>query len=225
MPIVTSVEPQKKNPKRFNIFLDNQFAFGADADLVVNFRLTLGKIIQKEDLEKILFEAEVGKLMERMYGLFSIRQRSEKEVRDYLKLRNFKLKIKDREEISDLVIDSLIEKLKETELINDLEFAKAWIESRRRSKQKSLRVIKMELSQKGINREIIEEALRLVDTRSGQVSEEDLAKLALEKKMRIWKNLPEQEFKKKAYEFLLRKGFEYSVIKEVIEESLIFVEK
>ena len=73
MPKVTSVEPQKKNPNRFNIFLDNAFAFGADEDLVVEHRLIVGKILEPDQVERLLFESEVGKLMERMYRLFSVR--------------------------------------------------------------------------------------------------------------------------------------------------------
>lgn len=218
MSTITSVESQKNNPKRFNIFLDGEFAFGADEDLVVNRRLVVGKIITTDELNKILFEAEVGKLMERMYRWFSIRQHSEKEVRDYFKIKNQKSKIKNEEQISQLIIDAVVETLKKKGLLNDLEFAKAWVQARRKSKQKGIRAIKAELFQKGIDREIIEEVLRLADARSGQVSEEDLAKLALEKKMKYWKNLSPLEFRKKATEFLLRRGFDYETAKKVIVE-------
>ncbi|MBU1126899.1 RecX family transcriptional regulator [Patescibacteria group bacterium] len=207
MPKITSVELQKKNKHRFNIYLDGEFAFGADEDLVVNRRLVVGKIISPEDLNKILFEAEVGKLMERMYRLWSIRQRSEREVREY-----FRNKKKD---ISQLVIDTLIENLKKKGMINDLEFAKSWVEARRKSKQKGIRVIKQELYQKGIDKEVIEEALSV--KREGE-SEENIARQALEKKMRVWKNLDPQKFRQKATEFLLRRGFEYEIVKEVIEK-------
>ncbi len=212
---VTSVELQKKNLHRFNVYLDGEFAFGADEDLVVNRRLVVGKIISPEDLNKILFEAEVGKLMERMYRWFNLRQHSEKEVRDYFRLRNLKLKIKNEEQVSDMAVDALIENLKRKGMVNDLEFAKSWVEARRKSKQKGIRAIKAELYQKGIDKEIIEEVLRL---RSGQVPEEELAKQALEKKMRIWKNLDPQKFRQKATEYLLRKGFEYDLIKGIIEK-------
>ena len=116
---ITSVEPQKKtlrlrsgrDPKRFNVFLDGEFAFGADEDLVVNRRLVPGKEISKDDLEKILFETEVGKLMERMYRLFNIRQRSEKEIREYFRIKNYELRIKNKEQVSNLTLESLIETL------------------------------------------------------------------------------------------------------------------
>lgn len=213
MPKITSVEPQKRS-KRFNIFIDGQFVFGADEDLVVSERLIVGKEISPENLQKLLFEAEVGKLLERIYGLVSIRLRSEREIRDYFRRKNYELRIKGKEEKSQMVIDLAVEKLKEKGLINDLEFAKSWVEARRRSKQKGINALKAELYQKGIEREIIEEVL------SGQVtgdSEEELARKALEKKMKSWKNLERGEFKKKAYGFLMRKGFNYEVAREVVE--------
>jgi len=203
MPKVTSVELQKKNPRRFNIFLDGQFAFGADEDLVVNRRLVVGKEILPEDLNKILFEAEVGKLMEKMYRLFGIRQRSEKEVRDY-----FRIKLR---ETSQLVIDATIDSLNKKGLVNDEQFAKSWVESR--SKKYGVNRIRQELFQKGIDKEIIDEAV-------GGISNEEIAEKALEKKLKNWKNLKPWEFKKKAYDFLMRKGFEYEVVKMVIEKSV-----
>src|SRR3989338_2417073 len=143
---ITEVSPQKKNLKRFNVFLDGVFAFGADEDLIVDRRLLVGKILNTEDLEKLLFEAEVGKLMERMYGLFNIRQRSEKEIKDYLRNLSFKRKIKDSEEISVQAIELLVSKLKQKRLLNDKEFATSWFEAR--SKKKGLQAIKAELYKK-----------------------------------------------------------------------------
>lgn len=206
MPKITEVVPQKKNPKRSNVFLDGEFAFGADEDLVVSRRLVVGKVITPEDLEKILFEAEVGKLMERMYRWFSLRQHSEKEVRDYFRVRN--------KEISKLVVNALVENLKKKGMVNDLEFAKSWVEARRKSKQKGIKAIKQELFQKGIDKEIIEEVVRLQVT---GYNEEELAKQALEKKMKYWQNLETLEFKKKAYELLMRKGFDYDIVKKVLD--------
>lgn len=214
MPKITSVEPQKKNSKRFNVFLDNTFAFGADEDLVVNRRLVVGKIIISEDMEKILFEAELGKLMEKMYRLFNIRQRSEREIRDYLKKLSYKRKFKGQEALSPFIIDAVVDLMKRKSMIDDEKFALAWMESRRRSKKKGIRAIKSELFQKGIGKEIIE---TMDNGQWTMDNEQGLAKEALEKKLKAWKNLTDMEFRKKAYDFLARKGFEYKVIKETIE--------
>ncbi len=217
MPKITSVELQKKNPHRFNIYLDGTFAFGADEDLVVENRLVQGKLLEESDVEKLLYEVEVGKLMERMYRLWNIRPRSEKEVRNYLKNLSFKRKLKGQEEISPMVIESLKDKLKKKGMLSDEQFAKMWVEARRKSKQKSKIALKAELYQKGIDHELIDEVL---DEEITPESEEQLAKQALEKKMRVWKNLPISEFKKKSYEFLMRRGFEYEIVKGVVEKII-----
>lgn len=209
---VTQVEPQKKNSKRFNVFLDGKFAFGADEDLVVNRRLIVGKEISEEDLEKILFEAEVGKLMERMYRLFNIRQRSEKEVRDYLKRLSFKRKIKEQDDISEVAVEFLIERLKTKGMINDQNFAYEWTRARRISKKKGKNAIKAELFQKGISKEVINEVI------SENGDEESIAYQALEKKMRVWKHLSEMEIRQKGIQFLVRRGFDYDLAKTVVEK-------
>ena len=209
---VTQVEPQKKNPNRFNIFLDGKFAFGADEDLVVNRRLIVGKEIDPGDLDKILIEAEVGKLMDRVYGLFSIRARSEKEIKDYLKTASYKRKLKGEEPISEMVANAVIDRAIQKGLINDLDFAKAWAESR--SKTRGWQRVKQELFQKGIGREIVDE---LNDSNHFREDEQKTAERLLEKKNRLWSSLPPIGFRKKATDYLMRKGFEYSVAASVID--------
>ena len=211
---ITSVEPQKKNRKRFNIFLDGIFAFGADEDLVVDRRLVIGKEITPPDLEKILKETEVGKLMERMYGLFNIRTRSEKEIKDYFRMLSFKRKVKGDEEISNMVVDNIIEKLIKKSMVDDLIFARSWMEAR--SKKYGINRIKQELYKKGINREIIDEIVG----GEGLENVELVAQKLLDKKIGRWKNLKPMEFKKKAYDFLLRRGFEYELVKGIVEKEL-----
>src|SRR3989338_1245670 len=214
MPKITSVEPQKSSKRRFNVFLDGQFGFGADEDTVVRFRLISGKEIPAEDLEKVIFETAVGKLMDRMYNLLSFRATTEKEIRGYLKRLNFKKKIKDQEQLSEIVQDALIARLKTKGLLNDLEFTKAWVLSR--GSKKSLMVVRGELIKKGVSREIIEQVL----SEEGVTDQTKIAQSLLEKKWPRFNNLPPIERKKKAIEFLLRRGFSYDIAKTVIENLL-----
>jgi regulatory protein len=213
---ITTVERQKKNTSRFNVFLDGQFAFGADEDTVVNNRLIIGREISQEDLQKILLDTEVGKLMERMYRLFGMRQRSEREVRDYLRRLSFQRKVKDKEELTEVVVEALIDNLKRKEMINDEAFARTWVESRRRTKQKGDRIIRAELMQKGVDRETIEE---IFNQSEESADPNALATKALEKKMKSWRGLEKQDFTKKGLEFLMRRGFDYDVSKAVVSDA------
>lgn len=149
-------------------------------------------------------------LLNKVYRLLSIRLRSEKEIRDYLRVKG----VRDKGVLGQEVIEQIIDKLKQLNLINDLEFAKKWYESR--SRKKGMRVIRLELIQKGISKDIIEQI-----TGDGLLVHEEgqSARQLLEKKMKIWKNLPLLEFKKKAYEFLLRRGFNFDVVRVVVEKT------
>lgn len=219
---ITLVKPQtfrlRSGSRRFNIYLDGEFAFGADEDLIVERRLIVGKLLTASDVEQLLNEVEVGKLMERMYRLFNIRQRSEKEVRDYLKNLSFKRKVKGQEEISSYIIDVIVQALKRKGLLNDEEFARAWVEGRRRSKKKGKIALKQELFQKGIDRDIVNELFS--NSAIEQLSEEDLASQALERKLNSWKVLEPLDFKKKANGFLQRKGFEFEVVNKIVENTI-----
>lgn len=144
-------------------------------------------------------------LLQKVYRFLSFRDRSEKEIRDFL----IRKKAQNPDEI--------IEQLKEQGLINDERFAREWVEARRRSKQKGVKALRLELWQKGIDREIIEEVTRVESLES---SEEQIAEKALEKKTKIWKNLEPMEFRKKATNFLMRKGFEYETAKKAIDKFL-----
>lgn len=212
---ITSVEPQKKNPKRFNIFLGGKFGFGADVDTVVSKRLVVGREFSEQELEEILLETEVGKLMERVYKLLVVRARSEKEIRDYFRRKNIENKVKDREQISELLIDLVVERLKQKGLLNDEQFARDWVEARRKSKHKGKIALKMELFQKGIDSSIVDEAL-VID----EEGERLLAEKAIEKKLRVWRDLEPVKLKRKVIEYLMRRGFEYQVALGVVVKML-----
>lgn len=156
-----------------------------------------------------------SKILERIYRLISLRQRSEKEVRDYFRIKNQQLRIKGKELHSNSVIEDTVKKLKELRLVDDEQFAKAWIESR--SRKKGMRVIKQELFQKGISKEIIEEVTRY---KIQDINEQETATRLFERKINAWKNLEPLKFKKKAIEYLMRRGFEYEIIKDIIEKYI-----
>lgn len=150
------------------------------------------------------------KLLQKVYRFLSFRDRSEKEIRDFLQRK--------KNENS----DEIIEKLKEQGLIDDEKFAKEWAQSRRR--KYGLRRIKQELVQKGISRETVEsimyQVLSLPAGEAGIKGEEEIASEALEKKAKSWQKFEAVDFKKKAIDFLMRKGFEYEVTKKVVDKFL-----
>jgi regulatory protein len=148
---------------------------------------------------------------EKFYNLalrfLSYRPRSEKEVRDKLKTK----------QVDPSIVEKIIAKLKEKKFIDDEEFARGWIEGRIRFKPRSVRLIAIELKQKGIEKEIID---KLLNTEETSVSDLDSAKKLVEKKFKKFKALPKQEIYEKLGRFLASKGFNWDTIKKVIDGEL-----
>lgn len=140
----------------------------------------------------------------------SRRQRSEKEIRDYLKK-----KFNDLDQI-----DKVVTKLKEQRFLDDYEFAKTWIENRIRLKPKGWSALAFELKLKGISKEIIEE-LRIKNYESKTISEKDIIKELIKKRIDKYVNLPKQKIYQKLGGFLLRRGFGIQDVKACIDEFLV----
>lgn len=134
----------------------------------------------------------------------SYRSRSEKEVRDYL------LKKKTDQKI----IDQVIEKLKTQRFINDREFARIWFSSRVSSKPRSIKLIKLELKRKGIDKSLIETA---IEDSEFKVNDLEIAKNLVQKRVKRYKGHPKEEVYEKLMRFLASKGFDYEIIKEALK--------
>jgi regulatory protein len=143
-----------------------------------------------------------------LYRYLTIRNRSEKEIRDYL--------IKKQAEPH--VIKSLIALLYEQKFLNDETFARMWVKSRANFKPRGKRMLAMELSQKGIAKEIIEKVLH---EENEEIPDElTQAKNSIKKRIEKVKDLPRQEIYQKVGAFLARRGFGWDIIKKAIDESL-----
>lgn len=173
-----------------------------------------------------------------------IRFRSEKEIRDYLKKKinprhprpdrgsnQMDSRLRENDESKDEIaqtIDLVIHKLKQQKFLNDEEFAKMWIRSRTEFKPKGERLIRLELQQKGVAKDIVDKAFEAFDSAplgnpQGEQTEKKrdeltLAKEILEKKRKKFEVMERQERFNKAGSLLARRGFNLDEIKKAIED-------
>ena len=137
------------------------------------------------------------------------RQRSVKEMQDYLKKKNVP------EEMSKRVIAKLLE----DKFLNDVSFAREWIESRARFRPKGRRVVEMELKQKGIPNDIIEEVFS--DEPSEDVPDEkEQLKRLVEQRIGRYEGMTRNEIYQKLGAYLGRRGFSWDQIKHSIDARL-----
>jgi regulatory protein len=152
---------------------------------------------------------QFGKYLDKTYHFLSFRPRSEKEVRDNL------AKKKAPQEI----IDRVLTQLKDHKFVNDEEFARWFIEQRLRFRPKSLNLIKLELKQKGISKDVIDE-LAIRNNEFGAETDIESAKKLVEKKIDKYRDLDKQEIYHKLGAYLARRGFNWDTIKKSIDEFL-----
>lgn len=195
---ITAIEPQKKNPNRVNLYLDDQFAFGLSR--IVAAWLLTGQSLSEEKIASLQLEDAREIAMQKALHFLGYRARSSQEVRANL----------EKHEIPDVVIESTLKRLHESNLLNDQDFAKAWVENRNTFRPRSRRVLSVELHRKGLKNEIIDEVLGNIK------DEETLAMEAARKQVRKLQGLSFQEFRQKLGGFLGRRGFSYAVCASVI---------
>ena len=160
------------------------------------------KVLTPHDMDK---ELKRGKSY--CLRLLSLRPRSEYEI---------DIRLKDKGYAGDLR-KVLLGSLKKEGLVNDLEFAKEWIDWRLRSSPRAKRMIKAELRKKGVPESIVEEA---IGNKYEKIDERVIARSLLRKKLSGEKESSSLKLKGKLYWFLDSKGFDEEVIEDILNEEI-----
>ncbi|SFE55474.1 regulatory protein [Bacillus sp. OV194] len=206
MALITKITTQKKNSDRFNVFIDQgngeEFGFSVDTDILIKYKLKKGLEINTGELSSLLYEDEIKKGFNRALQFLSFRMRSEKEVYDYLK----------KNEYEDSVIEEVIKRLIEYKYLDNAEFAKMFVRTRKNTTSKGTGVIARELIQKGISSDHMEAALK-------EFPYEEQLESAInfvQKKSNQSKGISSSERKNKVSQQLLQKGYSWEVIEEAL---------
>jgi regulatory protein len=205
---ISKITTQKKNSERFNIFIKKKeqesYAFSVDQDVLINYGLRKGMELDNSLINEILYKDEIKKAYNQSLNYLSYRMRSAHEVAQYLK----------KKEAEPPIIEEVIAKLFSYNFLNDLEFAKAFVRSKKNTSIKGPIVIKNELKEKGVSIAHIEEGLKEYSY------EEQLekAKIFAEKKVEKEKRRSMKEVNDKVRQGLMVKGFSSDIINEVLAE-------
>lgn len=198
---VTQLEVQKKNKKRVSVYLDDHYAFGLSVFAAA--RLSMGQTLSEAAIEALKQEDQDERAYEAAIRFLGYRARSVKEMRVYLREKKYPKPCRDR----------VIARLNEQKYLNDEDFARLWVENRRRLNPKGAWMLKQELLQKGVAEDRIEQVLAPYDEQAGALE-------ALAPKLRQWKTLDKDTLKKKIYSFLSQRGFSYETTGDIVDRVL-----
>lgn len=201
---ITKIEAQR-NPSRVNIYIDGEFAFGLDKELVFKHSLKKNQTLEESFIKNILIEDEKRKVIDSALNYLSYRSRSEKELREKLEQKDF------NPDHIDEALNYCIDK----GYINDREFARSFIKDKININKHGSYRIKYELYQKGISDSIINELIE--DSNDNEY--ERALKLA-EKKVYSYRKDDYQKKYRKLGGFLQRRGYPFDVVSRVLREVL-----
>jgi regulatory protein len=198
---ITAVTPQKNATDRYSIFLDDEFAFGLGVDVVVEFGLHAGMVLDEASIAEIRDREEIVKATNAGLSLLGYRARSTGELETRLRQKGF----------SPAAITAAIAKLEGWHYLDDEEFAQSWVEQQQTHRPRSRRALQQELRTKGIDREVIESTL--------EETEIDEAADALELARKKWASLasqPPEVRQRRLSGFLARRGYGFDIVRKVI---------
>ena len=199
---ITKIEKKKR---LYLLELDDSEKLYITEDTIVRFMLSKGMELTEQELKEIQDYAQFsyGKNLA-LYHL-SFKQRTAKEVKDYLT----------QHDIQPEIISQVLANLKKDNWINDRKYANSFIQSNLLTSDKGAFVLKQKLSQKGISSNIIEEELNQFDFT-------ELTDKVAEKLLKKYQGkLPSKALQDKILQSLINKGFSYSQSKTAYQHLQI----
>ena len=159
--IITDIQQQKKNTSRFNLYIDSKFYAGISANTLAKFNLYKDKETDESTLQSILYQDLKQRFLDRVINNIVKSPKTEFQVRRYLNEVNYKKKgvwfDKEIELNFEEMVNEIIVKLKDLELLDDRNYARLFIESRIRNKPRGKYILISELVSKGVDKNIAKE--------------------------------------------------------------------
>jgi regulatory protein len=182
-----------------NVFLDGKFAFSLEAEVAVKENLQVGQELSEGDIEALAGVDLFQRCLNAALRYLDYRPRSEAELRERLRRRGF----------NGDNVETVLARLREQGLVDDLAFAEFWKDNRQSFSPRSQWLTRLELRQKGVAEDTIGQVVAGVD-------DEDSAYRAAMSRARHLPLSDYQSFRRRLSEYLKRRGFDYRVINHTV---------
>lgn len=201
---ITALRFQRRTADRVNVYLDERYAFALPA--LEAARLRVGQFLDDAAIASLQAADRQQKAYDHALRYLSFRPRSTAEVRGYLADKQYEAAL----------VETVVARLTQAGYLNDSDFARFWVENRGQFRPKGTAALRQELRQRGLDSETIDLAL-------GDLNPTDAAyRAALPRAHRLLTQFGSDSalLQRKLSEFLLRRGFDYATIREVVARLL-----
>ncbi|NLV37480.1 MAG: regulatory protein RecX [Clostridiaceae bacterium] len=197
---ITSIEKNRKN-NRLSVYIDERFAFTISEEDYLSLNLYEKKELTVETVSYIKNTLNFREAKAKAVRYLSLKLHTEQEV--WKKLHD--------DGYEQECIEKVISELKAIGYINNKLYAQKYVFDRSKLKPLSKKMMKRELKVRGISEDIIDEVLD-----DWKVEDNVVAEGLLKRKFGKY-DLDNEKVRKKAYMFLMHRGFSVSTIKEALQ--------
>lgn len=203
---ITAITSQERNPARRNIFVDGEFAVGVGPETLIRFGLRTGDEITPERIRDIEASEELVSARAVALRFLGVRPRTVKEIRDKLREKEF----------GDEEIGKTINALVQARLLDDAEFARAYVSDQLAKRPAGALLLRKKLLLLGVSKEIIDETLKgFLGQEEDEARALRLARDFVRKSRAMRPREPEIKLRKRTGSFLGRRGFPWDVVQSV----------
>lgn len=202
-PTITRIEQQKRRKHRYNIYINDDYAFSIHEDVLIKHQLAKGQSIDSEQMNRIVTDDERQQAYHTALRFLSHVARSSKELERKLLEKQYE----------QLIVDDVIKRLKKQRYIDDEQYATMLTEQRITHQKRGKLWVKRELESKGLSDEHVEDAMSQIDEQTELEHAFSIAK-------KRWERLKAEQplvRKRKVNDFLLRRGYSYAIVYDVLK--------
>jgi len=203
---ITALEPQVRRADRVSVFVDGEFALGVHAEVAASAGLRVGQGVRIADLRELAAAEEKRWIRESALRLLGYRARSRTELRQRLERKGYEPEL----------IEETLDLLARGGMIDDADFSRAWVRARTGARPMGPGRIAAELRQKGVEREVIREALEPLDSET----EQGLALKVARQKAEQFRGEDARDARRKIAAALMRRGFSWSACAAALDAVL-----
>jgi len=199
---ILEILPQKRRKDRFNILDEEGFMLSLSAETIARHHIRPGMVLGEELLETLRAEDTVCYAKELSAAYLAYAPRTKAQLRKHLLAKG----------IDPVSAETAIGSMEEYGYIDDGAYAEEFAKSA--SKKMGAAAIRAKLLEKGVSREIVEE-------RAAPSPEEqrEAAAVLIAKLRQKLADLPEHTRRRRIYGTLMRRGFLYEDVKDLLGEE------
>jgi regulatory protein len=203
---ITGIELQKKNPKRVNVFIDEEFSFGCDAELIYRYGLRKDEKVDVEKIKTIIEEEDFVKCKNAALKIIERTYKTEKEIRDKLIAKAF----------PENLIKRTLEFLKEYNFLDDKLYTEMYLKDKIGNQGKNK--IYYSLLRKGVSEELLKDKINNIDTEREQEGAYTLCKKKYDSLIK--RESDTLKISQKLFRFMASKGYDFDMINRLIKQVM-----